>query len=437
MKTEYVVIEKDMQAKRASYENLLGGKTIPFPHFAPYVRSMGQVNQLNNYRRQFGYSHNIRGLVFPLDRSELQAEFTTADKRTMLVLFDPLSEILYYTGYKPEIYKRYQKIPGLPSEILSQLESPDKTQNWAKKDAKYRELNEILGDAGIRTKLIEAVVNQNLKNDADVVITFSPLIKNASSFFVCRQMYDQTRRMFLGGFTNIDESLGKRIALYLNIHKSVLSDSKLISEIISFIKNGEHQAIVLKILITDTGSNSSIKSLSYFEALNLQGLLKTIGLYSQIHRVPTHLLCTGSLGLLGIAQGIDSFSSPLTPSEREVDVRFSKDMQESMRQKNPQYKYGGIYCHEVRDSIKYPNYLGVIESNGFQLPSPAREYSGTVDPHSIKNMTTHQFYEHAKMTLLESRNYEIGELHQAIGQKEMKGYKSRFKNFFNGVLLPQ
>ena len=65
-------------------------------------------------------------------------------------------------------------------------------------------------------------------------------------------MYDQTRRMFLGGFTNIDESLGKRIALYLNIHKSVLSDSKLISEIISFIKNGEHQAIVLKILITDT-----------------------------------------------------------------------------------------------------------------------------------------------------------------------------------------
>jgi len=435
MNSEYIILEHDQQAKRATYENKIGQKTISFPHVSFYLRSIRQVNQFKNYIKSFNYSHNLRGLVFPIDRAELQEELSKSNKKTSLIMFDPLTEIFYYGCYKKEIYNRYKKIEGLPKEIIKILSYPNKTKNWGKKDNEYQEeLNLILNDAGIRTKLIESIVNKNLENDCDIIIPFSPLIKNSSSFFACKQFYDQTRRMFLGGLTNIDESLGKRIALYLNINKSILSDSNLIKNIIDFIKNNEHQAIVTKIMIED---NNSIKSLSYFEAKNLLNLLKAMGLYSQLHRIPTHLLCSNSLGLMGISHGVDSFSQPLNRYEREIEVGFTKEQQEKMKQKDPYYNYGTIYCHELKDFIKYSNYCGVVESNGFQLPSPARKYSGTIQPKKISSMSNWEFYEHAKMTLLENRNYEIDELLQAINQKQIRSYKSRFKTFFNNILLPQ
>jgi len=435
MKSEYIILEQDQQAKRATYENKIGQKTISFPNVSFYLRSMNQIKQFKHYVKTFNYSHNLRGLVFPIDRADLQENFKKSYKRTTLIMFDPLTEIFYYGGYKKEIYNQYSKIEGLPIEVIKFLEYPNKTQNWAKKDDEYKqELNLILSDAGIRTKLIEAIVNKNLKNDCDIIIPFAPLIKNNSSFFICKQIYDQTRRMFLGGLTDIDESLGKRIALYLNIHKSALSDSYLIKNIIDFIKNNEHQALVLKILISD---NSSIKNLSYFEVMNLRSLLRTIGLYSQLNRIPTHLLCSNSLGLIGISHGIDSFSQPLNRHERELEMGFSKEQQEKMKKKDPYYPYGSIYCNEIRDFIKYSNYCGVVKANGFQLPSPARAYSDTIQPTKILDMNKWEFYEHARMTLLENRNYEIDEILKAINQKEIRGYKSRFKNFFNNILLPQ
>lgn len=435
MNSEYIILEQDQQAKRATYENKIGQKVISFPHVSFYLRSIRQVNQFKNYVKTFNYSHNLRGLVFPIDRAELQEEFDKSHKKTTLVMFDPLTEIFYYGGYAKEVYNRYLRIDGLPIEVIKLLEYPNKTQNWAKKDNEYKEkLNFILSDVGVRTKLIESIVNKNLQNDCDIVIPFSPLIKDSSSFFVCKEIYDQTRRMFLGGLTNIEESLGKRIALYINIHKSALLDQHLIKDIIDFIKNNEHQAIVLKILIPD---NSSIKGLSYFEAINLLSLLRGIGLYSQLYRTPTHLLCSNSMGLIGISHGLDSFSQPLNRHERELETRFTKEQQEKMKLKDPHYNYGSIYCYELRDFIKYSNYCAVVESNGFQLPSPAREYSGTVQPRKISDMSKWEFYEHARMTLLENRNYEIDELLQAIHQKQIKGYKSRFKNFFNNILLPQ
>ena len=350
-------------------------------------------------------------------------------------MFEPLPEIFYQGTYKKEIYQRYKKIEGLPPEVLKLLDEPNKTQNWGKKSKEYKEeLNLIIGDVGIRTKLIEAIVNHNLKNDADIIIPFAPLIKDQTSFFLSTVMYDQTKRMFLGGLTNVEEVLGKRLALYLCIHKSALGNNKLILEITRYVTENPHQAIVMKILLTD---DKSIKELSYVQTNNLLKLIKCIGLYSKLNRVPSHLLCTNTLGLIGIANGIDSFSQPMTEKEREIEVAFGKEARQILSENNPKYIYGKIYCYEARQFIPYSNYVDFVEANEFELPSPAREYSGTIEPNRIKDMAKLEFYEHARMTLLESRNYEIDELMKAISNKEIRGYKSRFKSYFNNVLLPQ
>lgn len=428
-----VVQESDATAKIASCENLVTNKLVTFPHTSLYLRSKKQVNLFLDYARSYEYAHNLRGVVVPIDRADLLDAIPQEVKNYLHIMIDPMTEAFYYSSLKAEIYRRYALIKDLPPEVAKLLRSPSKKTPWTKKDDEYSEnIDTVFLDDNVRPRLATSIPNVSLAKDADIILPFSPLIRNdASSLDAVKRLYDQTRRTFLGGITDIDEENGKRIALYLNVYKGVLGNDRKVNDIIDFIANGEHQALVLKLVLND---DSGIRNLDYDEAFNLMKLMKTIGQYSKIRRVPSHMLCANTLGTLSLLHGFDSYSQPL--SWHEVEKEFGGNI-EKLRERNPTVDFGRIYSHDVRDFIQHKNYAAIIRRNGKVPACPAGAYCGTFTEKDVLAMQKNAFWDHAKRHLMEIKNYEIDEIIQAINNKEIRGFRSRFKNFFHQFLLPE
>ncbi|TAL51538.1 MAG: hypothetical protein EPN86_06470 [Nanoarchaeota archaeon] len=432
MKSVYEVVqESDSLAKQVQYSNQTNGKTIVFPHVSLYFRTKQQIAQFLGFR-SYQYSHNIRGMAVPIDRAELLASIPTELKNYSQLQLDTLGEVFYYGSLKKAIYKRYAAIPSLPKKVVDLLKSPDHTQNWAAKDELYaKKLDTVFMDEATRIQLIVAMTNQSLRYEVDIINPFAPLIRNdGTSWHVLRTYYEQTRRLYLGDIMNVDETGGKRIALNLPIHKSVLSNNSLVREIVDYIKNNDHAAITLKVLVSD-GSND-VTALNYDEALNLLGLLKVIGTYSKLKGAPSHLMCDNTLGLIAILHGFDSFSQPMNLKQLETDGGADRN---AMLKQNPTYDFGRIYSHDIRKTMLHRNYIGQVQHEN-QLPCPARHYCGTLNPRQVAGLTRNPFWEHARLHLMEIRNYELDEVLTAIANKEVRAFRSRFNYFFNQFLLP-
>ena len=428
-----LLMESDTYAKRSVNENLVSNKSISYPHVSLYLRSKSQANIFLDVAKKYGCVHNVRGLVVPIDRTEILGLIPEESKNYMQFMIDPLTEIFYYGSLKKDIYSRYTRIKDIPQEVIKLLNFPNKESNWIKKEEEYsNQIDSVFLDDNIKIKLVSAVVNQNLLNDTEIIIPFSPLISNSeSSLFAVKKLYELTKRIYLGGTTDVDETQGKRIALYLNVSKNVFGNDRRINEIIDYINSGEHQAIVLKVLITD---NTSIKDFDYDEAFNLIKLIKTVGFYSKTKKIPTHLLCANSLGIISLINGFDSFSQPLDNHEVEKDGGGDMNI---MKLKNPTVDYGRIYNHSIRDFIQHKNHISMIKRNNNILDCPAEKYCNNFDGKDISNMKRNEFWDHAKKHLIEIRNYEIDEVIQAIQNKEVRGFRSRFKYFFNQFILPE
>ncbi|MFH1801511.1 MAG: hypothetical protein ABH804_01620 [archaeon] len=425
--------ESDYLTKKVRYENKVNGKLLIMPLFSPYIRSSFDLKILTKYISDYNYSHNLRGIVVPIDRADLLDKVPETMKNTSLVIIDTLPEVFYYGSLKKEIYQRYSKISGLPKEIVKLLQTPNNTQNWASKEDQYSEMiDSILLEDDVRVKLTTAVINAQLEKDVDIVIPFSPLILNDSvSFLATQRFYEQAQRLFLGTITDIDEELGKRIALPLFLHESILFNTKLINQIINYINTNEHASIVLKIYFS---GNKNVKDLDFDQVINLSNLLKAIGIYSKFNSCPVHLLCDLSLGLISLMYGFDSYSQPF--NDKQIETEGAPDITK-LKLRNPTIDYGKIYSMDLRKKIYHKNYVAHIKYNKNILPCPANKYCNKhISGLDVLNMKRHTFWEHARLHNLESKNYEIDEILDSIREKTIRVFKSRFNNFFNQAILP-
>lgn len=124
--------ESDYLAKKSRYENKINGKIIMMPLHAPYIRSSFDVNIFLKYISTFNYSYNLNGVVVPVDRSyDLLSKFPITFKNSSLMMIDPLPEVFYFGSLKPEIYRRYSRIKGLPQEVIKILQTPNKTRIYS------------------------------------------------------------------------------------------------------------------------------------------------------------------------------------------------------------------------------------------------------------------------------------------------------------------
>jgi len=284
----------------------------------------------------------------------------------------------------------------------------------------------------VRVRFVNAIVNRSLVIDAPIINAPGAYIRaDGSGWDINKQLYEQTRRLFLGGTTDIDESSGKRIALTLTMHKSVLNNDRLIKNIIDYINEGDHKAINLKILRPTEKPGES--EFDYSETINTLKLLKAIGNYSKAKSVPVHLMCDNTLGFIALMHGIDCFSQPL--NFRQLEKEGGGDFSKSMKI-NPTVQYGKIYNPDVRKPIYHKDYIAQIRHNGGNIPCPAGKYCATLSPNQIIGMKRNAFWEHAKFHLMEMRNYEMNELINAINDKNVRALRSRFKYYFNQFILP-
>ncbi len=426
--------ESDYIAKQAIYSNSLNGKTVTAPFFSLYIRNAQYVKTLLNYISTVGYSYNIKGLIFPIDRNHLIQTIPSNLKDTSIILNDPLPEVFYLGSLKKAIYDRYAKINGLPNAIIQILKNPNKTRNWTIKEDEYAEaLDTIFLEDTNRVKLTNAIINLQLEGDVDIVIPFAPIILNDSvSLIATKQFYEQAQKLYLGNVIDIDETLGKRIALPLFIHESVLSNDKKIEEIIKLISNEEHSAIALKIYFSN---QDTVKDLDFDRILNLSKLFKAIGFYSKLKKIPIYLLGDSSLGLIALLYGFDSYSEPF--SSRQIEIEGNVDINK-LKIRNPTVDYGGIYDIIMRKKVLHKNYIPNIKFNNLVLPCPASKYCNTyIKGSDVVQMKRNAFWEHARMHLLESANYQIDEVLKSIEEKTIRPFKSRFNNFFNQAILPE
>ena len=404
------------------------------PLSAPYFRSSFEVNIFLKYISNYNYSYNLNGAVFPIDRShDLLNKFPKNFKNSSLIMVDPLPEVFYFGSLKPEIYQRYAKIEGLPSEVVKILQNPNKIQNWSVKENEYSEMiDSILLKDDVRVKLTSAIVNNNLENDVDIIIPFSLIILNDSvSFNATKSFYEQAKRLFLGNITDVDEALGKRIALPLFVHETVLNNNKLIKEIIDYINTQEHSSIILKIYFSQ---GREIRDLDFSQVINLVSLLKTIGNYSKFNNCPVHLLSDLSLGLISLIYGFDSLTEPF--NNKQIETKGGGDMSK-LKLRNPTIDYGKIYSMDLRRKIDHKNYIAHIKWNKNIIPCPANIYCNKhVTGQEVLSMKRNSFWEYARLHSLESQNYQIDEILKSIDEKTVRAFKSRFNNFFNQAILP-
>ena len=425
--------ESDYIAKRATYANVLNGKTVTAPFFSLYVRSPQYIKTLLEYSSTVGYSYNVKGLVFPIDRNHLIQRIPANIKDTSIILNDPLPEVFYFGSLKEVIYERYSQIKGLPPAIIQLLKNPNKTKSWFTKEDEYAEmLDTVFLEDTNRVKITNAIINSQLEGDVDIVIPFAPIILNDSiSFIATKRFYEQAIKLYLGNVIDIDETLGKRIALPLFIHESVLSNDKKTEDIIKFISENEHSAIVLKIYFSN---QDTVKDLGFDQVLNLSKLLKTIGFYSKLKQIPVYLLCDLSIGLISLLHGFDSYSEPF--NSRQIETEGNVDINK-LKARNPTVDYGSIYDIMMRKRVLHKNYVSNVRFNKLSLPCPVSKYCNVhVSGMDVLQMKRNAFWEHAKMHLLESSNYQIDEVLKSIQEKTIRPFKSRFNNFFNQAILP-
>ena len=276
-------------------------------------------------------------------------------------------------------------------------------------------------------------MQQSLIADAPIISAPAAYIRaDGSGWGTTKQLYEQTRRLFLGGTTDIDESSGKRIALTLTMHKGVLMNDRLVREIIEYITEQDHMAINLKIL--RPSEKPGEQELDYSETMNALSILKTLGNYSKAKNVPVHLMCDNTLGFIALMHGIDSYSQPMNLHQMEMEG--GGDMSKS-KLVNPTIDYGRIYSPDVRKPIYHKDYVAQIKfNNGGIIPCPAGKYCNTLLPKQVLSMKRNEFWDHAKLHLMEMRNYEIDELLTAINDKNVRALRSRFRYYFNQFLLP-
>jgi len=225
------------------------------------------------------------------------------------------------------------------------------------------------------------------------------------------------KKLFHSEIYNIEQE-GKIIALNLTIKPSFLKKKNAVAQLLLSINNLKPKAIIFKIDTPDIRREDKeiIK--------NYVGLITGISQYSEINKIPSISLNSNSEGLILLARGIDCFVQPLTNNFQERKMIMSKESRLKLSSENPNFMYGRVYDYRTKDYLRRDDFLKTRFDNDGIMQEPVENTA--IEKSSMRSLTPKNFRIHAKMLLIESRNLELNEIHEAIKEGTIRQIKSKF-----------
>ena len=142
----------------------------------------------------------------------------------------------------------------------------------------------------------------------------------------------------------------------------------------------------------------------------IKDFLRSMGVACKINKKVLFLLDTDSFGYVNIVNGVDGFVEPLN-----MQVELMK-----RSPKTPPTKYGKYYLPDEMRYISYAEFLAKWEANGEKIPNHT-QFSRKIENIDFRKIDSTTWNRIRRLSLLDSRNYELQEIHEAINNGSIRG----------------
>jgi hypothetical protein len=322
-------------------------------------------------------------------------------KDSVLLLVDPMTEVLYYK--LSNLREAYGKVSNLPTEIKEFLDSKQPTQDY------YKLWRKIHSDGKI-PKVVNWYLKYQSSLEADAILPPAPFLRpegGLKMLEISLEINDRNQKL--------SEANGLDPAIYFLLSSSLFkydrnkeNSDEILRRIIDFVEDVENATFVfLKII----GYNELMKSDDLMARRRVRDFLRALGVRCKINKSALFLLDTDSFGYVNVINGVDGFVEPMDMQVELIKIRSSK---------TPPIRYGKIYLPEEMRYISYEEFVDRWRSNGRKIPNHTK-FSRKIENLDFEKIDSSTWNRIRRIVLVDSRNYEIAEIHDAIVRGSTRG----------------
>ncbi|RLI79463.1 hypothetical protein DRP04_09120 [Archaeoglobales archaeon] len=399
---------------------LPNGKTVRLPAYLTKIRKDFELDLIIEGYANNEFPKNFFGGVFfeiptaskiisrkeKISASTLRRYLSGSDeylnfKDSVLVLVDPMTEVLYYK--LSNLREAYGKISDLPTEIKEFLNSEQPTQDY------YKVWRKIYSDGKV-SKVVNWYLKYQSSLEADAILPPVPFLRpegGLKMLEIALEVNDRNQKL--------SEANGLDPAIYFLLSSSLFkydrnkeSSDEILRGIIDFAEDIEYTTFVfLKII----GYNELMKGDDLMARRRVRDFLRALGIRCKINKSVLFLLDADSFGYVNVINGVDGFVEPLDMQVELVKRRSSK---------TPPARYGKIYLPEEMRYISYEEFVDRWKSNGRKIPNHT-QFSRKIENLDFENIDSSTWNRIRRIALIDSRNYEMAEIHDAIIKGSTRG----------------
>lgn len=412
------------EAKIVEFNNKILSKLNKFPAVMFDVHSKEDMDAVKKYYFQGLPSDHILGYTVPFSKlATLIPDLLNNVPHDVTYLCDLETEIFWKPDIKPNVLRFFQENQSMHDKVKKGIIEISSTHNPKEKLEKHKSLWDfIMKNRRILMLLLTSYINRQNAYHIDIPSAFGPLLFDKDHVDFLEECYILTRRLYHNGTNDIEQS-GKLIGMYANLHTDFLAKIPNITEFLKMVERVAPKALIFKIFnLEDIRAKPSYKK-------TYNQLIHGIADLSQTLNMPTFFLSTHTAGYKANTKGIDVFCEPFY---RDTNVAIEKKgwNQNTLRRikdTNPNFMSGKVYDIQTGELITRQQFQDTcLDENGIRSPI---EKLSKIHPASIRGMSDNSFREFSKMLLMESRNFEESELHDAIDKVNMNRINSKLSRW--------
>lgn len=394
------------QAKLATLNNRLLGKRWQLPAVMFDVGTEEEMGAVKRYYFEGRPAGHIFGFTVPLSRLPVVAPSLRAHAPGNLTLLCDIETEMFWRGDMKgavsEFHRRHTITADAAREAVRKVNA--ETTLRGKLRAHRNAWDGMLGDRRLLAPMLTRYVNLQNAHQADILCALGPLLPDIGHVDLLEECFALTRRLY-GDPAAGPGRQGRQLALYANLHTNFLAKARNVPELESMIERAAPEAIVFKVFnLEDIRKRPTL-------AENYDALIQSMSGISQSMGMPVVYLSAHTEGYRANLMGIDAFSEPFSRPVSTLHKRGGAGARPVPGTGHTKLS-GKVYDIRTGDFVSREEFEGTcLTEDGVSSPVPG---IAGIDPGRVRAMTDSAFREFAKALLLESRNYEEGQLHEGI-----------------------